>query len=597
MPNLFTNIKTEQIGADFSKVVDRISKQYERPDIAFQKEAIQNSWDVRKDRGKGKDWLFKIYGFKDLNKKLHIAVEDWGTKGMNEERWKGFSSLWRPKKDRNDVGGKGQGKFVLMNGSQEHILFVESISDDIGYICKFLQDGKKSDDNENIEISKYIPGVDPLNHKGSRIWVYDVREDFLKNLHSEEFSNSIVECWWQVLCPRFNGEIHLFNKRILYKPLQSPVEEIILCENQQIEEFGRIKRLRLSFYADKVPTMFDGVLVQRANMMITKILFDVHDKDYQGRFSGYIEFDEALERSLKEIERNDHCSFQYVSPWKEIKGLIKDGANKFVSKIIPSKEQRKTINIKNLSKFIQKANQIIDEYCPEILGEGTVVPPITPKPKPPLRIKHLTINKREVKWGDTIKRTCGILNTTNEDKRISLNVDIKRLGVMILEERYSIKIRSGESKSIKLTEIKLLQDKFDEGKYVIRATLQEGRHDIDTKSTSFYLESKREPVKRGFIKKVGFYESEEPVRNKPLKNGTLEINLGHKDFMNIWSVFEDRPNIQSKQIGFYIIKLCFDEAINELLKIRLKADQDLDLDDLVQEISSLKDKMYYEVYA
>lgn len=597
MPNLFTNIKTEQIGADFSKVVDRISKQYERPDIAFQKEAIQNSWDVREDRGEGRGWFFKIYEFKDLNKKTHIAVEDLGTKGMNKERWEGFSSLWRPKKDRDDAGGKGQGKFVLMNASREHILFVESISDNNGYICKFLQDGTKSNDTENIEISKYIPGIKPFNHKGSRIWVYDVRDDFLKTLHSEEFSDSIVECWWQVLGPRFNGEIYLFDKKILYKPLQSPVEEITLFENQQVEGFGRIKRLCLSFYADKVPTMFDGVSVQRANMMITKILFDVHDKDYQGRFSGYIEFDEVLEKSLKEIERNDHCSFQYESPWKEIKVLIKDEANKFVSKIVPSKEQRKTINIKNLSEVIQKANQIIDEYCPEILGEGTVVPPIPPKPKPPLRIKHLTVNKREVKWGDTIKRTCGILNTTNEDKKISLNVDIKRLGIRILEEKYSIKIKSGESKSIKLTEIKLLQDKFDKGKYIICATLQEGRHDIDTKSTSFYLESKREPVKRGFIKEVRFYESEEPLRNKPVKIGILEINLGHKDFMNIWSVFEEKPNIQTKQIGFYIMKLCLDEAVRELFKLKLRDSSSQDVDDIIQEVKETQDRMYYDVHS
>lgn len=597
MPNLLTTIKTEQIGADLSKVVDRVSKQYDRPDIAFQKEAIQNSWDIREDKKEGKKWLFKIYEYKDSNKKTHIVVEDFGTKGMNKDRWEGFSSLWRPKKDRDDAGGKGQGKFVLMNASQEHVLFVESVSDDAGYICKFLQDGKKSSGEENLQIYKCIPGVKPLEHKGSRIWIYDVREDFLKTLHSEEFADSIMECWWQILGPRFNGKISLFDKEVLYKPLPSPTEEITLFENYQVERFGRIKRLCLGFYADKIPIAFDGVMVQRANMMIVKIPFEVHDKEYQGRFSGYIEFDEILEKELKEIERNDHCSFQYESPWKEIKVLIKDEVNKFVAKIVPSKEQHKTINIKNLSEVIQKANQIIDEYCPEILGGGTVMPPITPKPRPPVRIKHLVVNKREVKWGDTIKATCGILNTTNEDKKVSLNIEIKKSGAKILEEEYSLKIEAGESKPIKLTEIKLIQGKFDKGKYLVRAILCEQRHDLDTKTTSFYLESKRESVKRGFIKEIRFYESNEPLRNKTVKNGTLEINLGHKDFVNIWSVFEEKPNIQSKQIGFFIMKLCLDEAVRELFKLKLKDGGSKDIDDIVQEVKEIQDRMYYDVHA
>ena len=330
-----------------------------------------------------------------------------------------------PQKDSDDAGGKGQGKFILMNASREHVLFVESITDNNDYICKFLQDGKKSSGDENLKISDNIPGVEALNHKGSRIWMYDVREDFLKTLRSEEFADSIIECWWQVLGPRFSGKIYLFNKEIIYKNLPSPIEEITLFENYQIEKFGRIKRLHLAFYSDKIPPAFDGVMVQRANMMIIKIPFEIHDKEYQGRFSGYIEFDEALEKELKEIEKNDHCSFQYDSPWKEIKNLIKDEANKFVAKIVPSKEQRKTINIKNLSEVIQKANQIIDEYCPEILGGGTVMPPITPGPKPPIRIKHLAVNKREVKWGDIIKTTCGIINNTTEDRKISVYIEIK----------------------------------------------------------------------------------------------------------------------------------------------------------------------------
>jgi len=596
MPTSFNDIETEQIGADLSKVVDRVSKQYDQPDIAFQKEATQNAWDIRADKKDGKDWSFQINEYKDNKGMTHILVEDFGTKGMNKERWEGFSSLWRPKKDQDDAGGKGQGKFILMNASQDHVLFVESISDE-GYLCKFLQDGKKSG-SENLIISDHIIGAKLLKHQGTRIWVYNVRREFLKAIHSKEFTDSIMESWWQVLGPRFSGSITLFDKKIEYKNLPSPLEEINLRENFSITGFGRIKRLHLAYHGEKIPDAFDGIMVQRANMTILKIPFEVHDKDYQGRFSGYIEFDDSLEDALKNIERNDHCSFQYESPWKEIKSIIKDESNSFVSKIVPSKEQRKSINIKNLSEVIQKANQIIDEYCPEVLGGGTAMPPIIPTPKPPIYIKHLVLNKREVKWGDVIKGNCGILNTTNYDKKLLLAIEVKNSGAKILEEEYNVKISGGESKSLRVAEIKLEKEKFDKGKYLIRATLSEQKHDFDTKSASFYLESKREPAKRGFIKEIRFYDLDDPtIRNKPIQGGILIVNFMHKDFNNIWATFEEKVTLQNRQIGFYIMKLCFDEAMRLLLKMRLKDSSSKDIDDVIQEAKNIQDRMYYDIYA
>lgn len=593
-----SGIKTEIIGADLSKVVDRVTKQYDRPDIAFQKEAIQNSWDVRVDKKDGKGWNLKIYAQKSNDGKTHIVVEDFGTKGMNEKRWGGFSSLWRPEKEQSSAGGKGQGKFVLMSASQEHILFVESISDDSSYRCKFLQNELKSADGENINISEHIPGAVALTHQGTKIWIYDVREDFLEILHSSEFTDSIIESWWQILGPRFQANINIFGKEVPSPALPTPVEEVLLLENYSLNGFGRIKRLHLGFYAEQLPDFFDGVRVQRANMMIVKVPFEVIDPEYRGRFSGYIEFDESLEGALKEIERNDHCNFLYDSPWKEIKALVKGEAEKFVAKIVPSKEKRKSINIRNLAEVIQKANQIIDEYCPEVLGGGTVMPPIIPKPKLPIRIKHFSINKREVKWGDTIKSACGVINDTANDAKVSLCVEVKKVGVKISEEEYTLKLKAGESKSIKLTEIKLDKSKFEKGKYLIRATLRDGHHDLDSKSTSFYLETKREPTKKGYIKEIRFYESDEPLRNKSVRGGVLEINLAHHDFANLWSLFEEKPTIQSRQIGFYVMKLCFDEATRELFKMRLKdySPQAGDLDDIIQDIKETQDRMYHDIH-
>jgi len=213
-----------------------------------------------------------------------------------------------------------------------------------------------------------------------------------------------------------------------------------------------------------------------------------------------------------------------------------------------------------------------------------------------LRIKYLSISKKEVKYGETIKPYCSVFNETSKDKKISVLVELKRSGIKVSGEVYKLEIAAGQLKPLKISEIILDKNNFLKGKYIIRATLKENKHDIDTKSTSFYLETKRELVKKGFIKKVEFYPNpEEPIRYKSLEKGVIKINDRHRDFDNIWNSFLKNPNILNKQIGFYVIKICLDEAINELLKIKMD-NPDQDIDKVVREISELRDKMYYDVY-
>jgi len=594
--NVFGNIETEQIDADLSKVVDRITKQYENFPKAFQKEATQNSWDARSDKKEANGWEVKIYAYNEADQ-THLVVEDFGTKGMNEERWNAFLSLWRPEKEDLDAGGQGQGKFVLMGASEDNILIVESVSDEIPYRCKFLQNNIKSSDEHCYSIKDFIPSAQLLNHKGTKIWVYNAKREFSNAINSQEFVETIIESWWQILGDRFNAKISLLGKEIVVPKLSSPREELVLLKNKQLENFGRIKRLVLQFYEEPIPEIFEGVRVQRANMMITKIPFEVYEKDYQNRFSGYIEFDDKLEPSLKDIEKTDHCGFLYDSPWKEIKNLVKGENEKFVNRIIPQKSIAKPLPLRNLSKIIQKANQIINENVSGLVGPGSYVPPITKKSKPPLRIDYLVINKREVKYGDVIKPSCRIINETDEDKRCLLMVELKREGKRFAKEEYKLKIDAKGSRPIKLAETRLGEEDYPKGKYTIRVTIEENRHDIDTKATSFYLEVKREPVKRGFVKDMKFFDSTEPVRNKPINKGLIEVNLSHKDFINTWELFHKKERQLNEQMGFYIIKICLDEAINELYKLKLKGSSNQeDLDDLVREVSRLKDRMYYEVY-
>jgi hypothetical protein len=484
-----------------------------------------------------------------------------------------------------------------MGASNQNVLIVESVSDEIPYRCKFLRNDRKSSDEQNYSIKYFIPNAQPLNHKGTKVWVYDVRKDFLDAVKSQEFVKAIIESWWQILGDRFNARISLFGSEITLPRLPSVQEELVLLENKEVGNFGRVKRLVLQFYEEPIPEMFEGVRVQRANMMITRIPFDVYEKDYQNRFSGYIEFDDKLELCLKDIEKTDHCGFLYASPWKEIRNLVREENEKFVNKIIPQKSVTRPLAVRNLSEIIQKANQIIHEIYPGLEGPGTYVPPITPKSKPPLRIDYLILNKREVKYGDIVKPSCRVVNETNQSRKCLLKVELKREGRRFVGEEHKLKVGAKESRPIRLSEINLRKEDYPEGKYTLRVTMEENRHDIDTKATSFYLEVKREPVKTGFVRAVEFWETDEPVRNKPINKGIIKVNLVHRELTNILKSFQTRPRQRDEQVGFYIVKICLDEAVNEVYRLRLKDCLDPEkLDGLVNEVSRLRDRMYYEVY-
>ncbi|GAH61501.1 unnamed protein product, partial [marine sediment metagenome] len=207
---------------------------------------------------------------------------------MNEERWEAFLSLWKPEKADLDAGGQGQGKFVLMGASEENILVVESVSDEIPYRCKFLQNDRKSSDKYYHSIKDFVPDAQPLNHKGTKIWVYSAKKEFLNAINSQEFVEAILETWWQILGDRFAAKISLFDEEMTSPKLPPLKEQLVLLENKKLENFGRVKRLALQFYEEPIPEIFQGVRIQRANMMITQVPFEVYEKDYQNRFSGYI---------------------------------------------------------------------------------------------------------------------------------------------------------------------------------------------------------------------------------------------------------------------------------------------------------------------
>lgn len=592
-------IETQTIDADLDQAVDRVRRLYEDLSTAFQKEAIQNSWDARKDRKKGKGWLVKIDCIKD-NKKKHIIIEDFGTWGMDKNRWKAFMALWKPFKKHSDVGGQGQGKFVLMGASKKSILVVESRDKKNQYRCRYLRKGKRDKGKKKYSINDFINGALPLKHRGTKVWIYDARDSFINSLHAKEFIQEVAATWWQILSNPFNAKILLFGKEITLPRMPTPIKSKVSLKKKKVGHFGRIKRLVLEFYEKDLPDLFTGVRVQRAQMMIIRIPFEIYDREYKNRFSGYIIFDkERLEPVLKKIEKTDHCGFTWESPWKEIKKLVGEEIEKFRNEVIPQKKEKEVFDQKAINRAIEKANQIIMEYAPSLTKSGgdTTIPPIEPSLPPLLRINNLNVNKKQIKYNEPVQPQCTIKNETLKPEKVLLQVELKyHTGTRINKEEYMSRVKSKRVIHHILSMIKL-DKSHQKGKYTIRATLSKNRHDIHTKATSFYLETERMPYKKGFVK--GLYPvrlEDNTVRNYPIRNGVIKWNTSHPDFRNIWENFKHKKRFRRQQIVYYWIKIAIDEAIRELLKLQFSESREVDIDKQINELMDKRDKMYYEIY-
>jgi len=105
---------------------ENIADQYPNLCAGLQKDAGQNSWDVRTTK-KGKDWKLVFNYFPELNS---LTMEDFGTLGMNAKRWKEYQSLWdTTKAEEATLGARGQGKFVFHYFAQDKLVLTESIDE------------------------------------------------------------------------------------------------------------------------------------------------------------------------------------------------------------------------------------------------------------------------------------------------------------------------------------------------------------------------------------------------------------------------------------------------------------------------------------
>jgi len=586
---------------------ENIAEQYTNIFEGLQKDAAQNSWDARLTK-KGKDWKLL---FKYLHDRHILIIEDFGTTGMNSEKWNSYQSLWDTTKAVEDtLGARGQGKFLFHYFSTDKLVLTESIDESGQY--RFSWGTSEGYEDEKGKIDDFIPGARGLDHQGTRIWIMNIKSELREEvLDYRTFMKYISATWWEII--RNYGAIFIVNfdgidRQAIPSELPSAVKEKVYSA-EKIKDLGKIRNLVLKYCGEDVPEEFRGIAIQRGGMTILRMTV-VSDESIKNKLYGYCDFDDALEMELKKCELPNHFGFTNKKPWNHVREYIRTRLDEFLLEITPKKEKIEVAS-KILQKAVRLVNDLIGEYAPELLT-GTEHKPTPPPPPPsPMRIDVFRPNQRKFEYSETLVIQCEIVNETGKEEELILKLRIEHDdGNEKHKSRYDLKIPQQSRKKIDVPLIDFDEKKDKPGKYLSQATLENNSAGkIHEKSFSFYLaEEPPSPPPgtgkgRAFISDFEFLKGKKPDgtmqtfakwKNLPVetsRKGVLYIVWDHPDFARTRQLAGSKKE-RNREILLYCAQCSINEAFRKLLELRY-ADNRLDPDE-IRKIKNMCDEMIYE---
>jgi len=582
---------------------ENIADQYPNLCAGLQKDAGQNSWDVRTTR-KGKDWRLVFNYFPQLNS---LTMEDFGTLGMNAKRWKEYQSLWdTTKAEEATLGARGQGKFVFHYFAQDKLVLTESIDDEENYRFSFGTTEEYDDENKRLE--DFIPNQKPLDHQGTRIWIMNLKQELRSELLDyKAFINYIAATWWEIIRNRNATFIVNFDgtDRQVAPPELPPTEREKVFPNEKISDLGRVNKLVLRYCENEVPELFRGIAVQRGGMVILRLPVSAVET-IKNRIYGYCTFDEDLELELKKVELPNHFGFRDKRAWNHTKEYIKRRAEEFVQEISPTKKREVSLPQDLVERAVRVVNELVMEYAPE-LATGATRPGGQPekakhrpsKPPPPIRIDIFRGNARKLEYDESLITECELVNDTDNTTKLQLKVEVSHEeGDLKLNISYSIVLDSNKRQRINIPLVDFQESVDKPGEYRATAVLEgEAATELQRRSFTFYLHEEPPPPRgRVFLTTMAFtYGKGTPLERKKhlpvTEKGLLRIIFDHPDFVHIRELTSSKK-ARMHEIFLYMIKCGVDEAVQKLLEFKYNEGQ-LDTD-VIRVIKDKYDAMYYD---
>lgn len=588
-----------RVETDLSRLDELIARQYEDKIRGFAKDTPQNSWEARIHRKRGTDFRMVYQFYKNLDgMKNVLMLEDSGTKGMDDTRWKAFHSHWVTTKGGSYTGGIGrwgQGKTLLLYFSSINTIIVESIDyqtmkyrysvrNNIGY----LQKGDKpehsdsdifKDKNGNLKsIIDFFPSIQPLNHHGTRIWVLDVKEELAIEIEKGELYTQLSESWWEVI-RNYGIEIDVMTNGNIQRvklPQFPATQDNENRTNVAInKEHGKIKRLKIVPAKEPIKPSLRGIAIQRGGMTVLRYpLPSSAPENLRERCYGYCQLDDTLDEEMWTIELANHEGFESrKAVWVKLRRCIDSIAESFILK--HSKHREEEPLPLNFDDIIKTINKLVEEHL-EGLGKGGPKPKGPPKPPPPL--KPICISPwgyagkdKRFDRGDMLQPKGALRNNTDSDVHVRFEswIENKSGTVYWNFEIDDVKIEKESKVILKIPEIELSKLSLQKGVYYLKARITDNKkHILHSRSATFYYEQEP-PAMGGWLKKIILARLGGPKinhRSLPLnEKGELLINIGYPEIIRIWRSQQLARKDKVNQLTPIFINIALHEAVREVM--------------------------------
>lgn len=532
---------------------------------AFQKDAIQNSWDSRINKKKGKDWSFKLFyisdppgypsvlGFIDsgtcgltgiIPKNEREAVNVLKKKEKGKENLAHFLSSNWSNKPKSAIGSRGRGKMIFIGASKNKAIYFDSIrSDDKQYVfgrifldrdkaIKVEIDSGEIANKKRERIFKNI--ISPLLNPGTRILFFNPRKEIIASIINGEMKQLIQHTWWEIL-HKYHAkiEIEIDGKSQLIEPSPFlPIEKLGINEvyNSGLIELKensnlRIKNISLCYLGDRdIPEYYKGLAVQVHGMMVERLRIEnLISEPIGNKIYGTVMFDEELEEEMADCEGPEHCNvFWTRTPANNVRNILKSTIRKFAEKYKLIEEQRTVVSKKQRAVEITTQNEL------NLLAKSLDLFGIAGKRRTRIGEKRSAIEKLRLSIAD--------FKTPYENGRVDIGQSVEGTYVIPINEYSSpllvlVKVRifrHKDSKIIKSDEKELripeeqikvgwpeikIDSSFEPGGYTFRAEM-------------YSLEDKR-------IGKEMFYEKGELIYHPVSRTFYVEEDPPEKGFFKI----------------------------------------------------------------
>lgn len=381
--------RRETQAQDFDASVDWIIDAYEMRDVSFpngfQKDSIQNSAGARvSDKWSG--WKCKFDVIQILGQQL-LIIEDIGTTGLTgpnltraeiqdliNKKELNDKPDWRLARfsSRNVSGGNtlgagkfGVGKTVYSAASKIYKYWFDSYTIEGKYIANYNDRGslnfKAYEGEQAAQKIKEATGLEPKSTPGTRIIIFEPKDELIESINSGEIVKYIQENWWisidkmpedsgifingqKVKLPVLTGNTHFWPLQSAYKV--SPGRIVKHCEIN-ISKDDNIPWQGIAYFrvGMKIQTVaLDNALVQQIPAKI------------RNKIWGYVEVDRAWEDELAEIEDAVH----YGLKPHQSRTLVYSSLAGYVNEVVAEK-LKDWGYIKDPARASQRINEILNK--------------------------------------------------------------------------------------------------------------------------------------------------------------------------------------------------------------------------------------------